>query len=281
MKEIKLHLGYAGFCYAKENDAIRDGKRRKIKFQALWGLIKHPESGYILFDTGYTERFYKETNRFPNKIYALITKVVVTKDDTVKSQLKASGIDPKEIKTVFISHFHADHVAGLMDFPDAKIITSKAALDYTLGLKRAFAFSKGVLKGLLPEDIRARVKYIEDAKSFQDPILGDGYDILGDMSILAYNLTGHARGQYGIVVKTERKQYFLIADASWLKRSHEEYILPNPIVKLFFDSWSEFKSSLMRVHLYYKEHKDVLIVPTHCSETTDPLITKTVDFERL
>ena len=281
MKKVKLHLGYSGHCLAKENDAIKGGLKRKIKFFALWGLIEHPEEGYILFDTGYTRRFYKETKRFPSKIYALITKVKVRSEDEVIHQLKQSGIDPKDIKQIFVSHFHADHVAGLFDFPNAEIITSRVALEYTLGLNSIFSFSKGVLKGLIPEDIMSRVRFIEDCNAKPDPIFGKYYDLFQDDSIRVFELPGHSKGQCGIMVNTAKKRYFLIADTSWLKRSHEDYVLPNPIVKLFFDSWGDFKQSLKRVHEFHKEKPGVTIVPTHCSETTDPLVSEVISFEKL
>ena len=49
MKKTKLYLNHAGFCVAKENESIRGGRKLKIKFHALWGLIEHPEHGYILY----------------------------------------------------------------------------------------------------------------------------------------------------------------------------------------------------------------------------------------
>ena len=78
MNEVKLYLNYAGYCYAKESHAISNGSNLHIKFHALFGLIRHPQQGWILFDTGYTRRFYASTRKFPQSIYAGITKVVVT-----------------------------------------------------------------------------------------------------------------------------------------------------------------------------------------------------------
>ena len=102
-----------------------------------------------------------------------------------------------------------------------------------------------------------------------------------DDSIKVYELPGHAKGQCGIRLQTDKKEYFLIADASWLRRSFKDYILPNPIVKLFFDSWADFKDSLRKVHEFYKDNPETLIVPTHCQETTDPLVSKGIGFEKL
>jgi glyoxylase-like metal-dependent hydrolase (beta-lactamase superfamily II) len=47
------------------------------------------------------------------------------------SNMKAAGIDPASIDTILISHFHPDHIFGLMEketnkpvFPNAEIIVS-------------------------------------------------------------------------------------------------------------------------------------------------------------
>jgi glyoxylase-like metal-dependent hydrolase (beta-lactamase superfamily II) len=282
MKKVKLHLNYAGYCYAKENDAIRGGRKQKIVFNALWGLIEHPEKGWILYDTGYTNRFFDATKRYPNKIYAKMTKVYIDPKDEVIAQLKENGISPSEIKHIIITHFHGDHVAGLRDFPDATFYTSKTALKQALRVPRAIAFSKGILKDLHPDDLEERTMLIEDvAKKTDDPILGTTYDLFGDDSLKIIPLPGHAAGQIGVLLETEKIQYLLAADSVWLRRSYQELVLPNPIVRLFFHSWLDFKSSLKRVHDYHIANPETVIVPTHCAESTDPLVSREINLDEL
>lgn len=282
MKKVKLHLNYAGHCFADENHAIKGGRKEKIKFHALWGLIHHAEKGWILYDTGYTERFFEATKFYPNKIYAKMTKVVIDPNDEVIAQLKRNKIDPSDIKHIFITHFHADHVAGLLDFPEAKIYSSRAALKQVEKIPRAIAFSKGILKDLLPNNLKERTRVIEDiCHPIHDPILGTKFDLFGDTSLYAIPLPGHSAGQFGLLLETEKKSYFLIADACWLKKSYQEMAPPNPIVKLFFHSWSDFKSSLKIVHDYHKLNPAVVIVPTHCEESTDPLVSNKINMNEL
>ena len=282
MKKVKLYLNYAGHCFAKENDAMQGGKKQKIAFQALWGLIQHPEKGWILYDTGYTQRFFDATRRFPNKIYAMMTKVVINPENEIKAQLERHSISPLDIKHIIITHFHADHVAGMLDFPEATFYTSQAAIDQVLKIPRAIAFSKGILKDLIPNNLEPRTLIIEKVcPPIQDDLLGTKYDLFGDESLMAVSLPGHAAGQIGILLETEKKPYFLIADACWLKKSYKDMILPNPIVKLFFHSWSDFKNSLKIVHDYHKANPETLIVPTHCSETTDPLVSDIINLDEL
>lgn len=282
MKKTKLYLNHAGYCLAKEQHSIRGGRKLNIPFHALWGLIEHPDHGYILFDTGYTQRFHEETKRFPNKIYGMITQVEIQAKDEVANQLMSNGISPDQIKHVIISHFHADHVAGMKDFNQATFYTSKTAHAYTQKLSNHFAFSKGVLKNLIPSDLSQRIRFIDEECTYSlDPILGKQYDLFGDNSLLMYDLPGHAAGQMGLQLETEKQRYFLLADACWLRKSYMENVLPSPLVRLFFHSWKDYKNSLKKIHTYHMTHPDVVMVPTHCSETTSQLIQAKIDLDVL
>ncbi|HEY5687630.1 MAG TPA: MBL fold metallo-hydrolase [Yeosuana sp.] len=281
MENSKLYLGYAGFCYSRENHAIANGRKQDIIFNALWGLIEHPTKGYILFDTGYTNQFHNATKNYPNKIYAQITKVHISPEQEVKAQLEANGILPDSIKHIFISHFHADHVGGLRDFPNAIFHASSIAVNQMKKVSKTFAFTKGILKDLIPDDFMNRLSLIDKKLKVELPVLGIAYDLFGDGSLTAVPLPGHAAGQMGLLLSTNKQSYFLIADACWLKESYIKGTLPSPIVRLFFDSWSDFKSSLKKVIHYHKNEPQTIIVPTHCAETTDPLIRSKIDLDVL
>jgi glyoxylase-like metal-dependent hydrolase (beta-lactamase superfamily II) len=273
MNKVKLYLDYAGYCTAKESHAIKGGSNKTIKFHALFGLISHPLHGWILFDTGYTKRFYAATNRFPNSIYAAITKVQVKEEDEVKSKLKYHGIEASDIQHVIITHFHADHIGGLKDFENARFYCSKPAYEQLKTIKPFIAFTKGILTSLVPADFASRVTLIEDhCPPVNDEILGIKYDLFNDQSIFLTMLEGHAAGQLGAILSTHKNKYFLVADACWLRKSFEEMVLPPAFVKLFFSSWRDFKTSLEKVHRYYKANPSTVIVPTHCFETTSKLI---------
>ena len=282
MNKIKFFINYSGYCLANAKYVIKGGKNQLIKFHALYALILHPKKGYILFDTGYTRRFFDATNSYPNRIYANETKVVVEKKNEVKSQLESIGITAKEIKHIIISHFHADHIGGLKDFTNAKIYCSKKSYKQVKSISNFFAFSKGILKDLIPKDIENRLVFIEESGTQkEDAIFKIKYDLFKDNTILAYDLPGHAKGQIGILLQTLKNKYFLVADSCWDIRAVKEDRLPHQIVRLFFDSWKDYIKSLEKIKKFKKLNPEVTLVPTHCSKTTDLLISKKLNIDDL
>lgn len=273
MKTVKLYLNYAGFCYAKGSHAVAGDPSAEIKFHALFGLIKHPEKGWVLFDTGYTNRFYSSTKKFPEKIYALLTKVQIEDQDSVAEQLKRAGIAPAEIKHILISHFHADHIAGMKDFPNATFYCTKAAWKQVVKIPNRLGFTKGILKNLIPQDLETRLVFIEDeATQLHDEAFGPIWDIFNDNSIHAFDLPGHAAGQYGILARTDQRKYFLVSDACWDIRAITDNALPSPIVRLFFDSWKDYKTSIVKIRKFKALNPEVELIPTHCNKTVHPLL---------
>lgn len=282
MNKVKFLINYSGYCLANVKHVIKGKKSKLIKFHALYALISHPNKGYILFDTGYTRRFYDATKSYPNKIYANETKVVITKDNEVKSQLESIGIHTEKIKHIIISHFHADHIGGLKDFKNANIYCSKKSYNQVKSINNFFAFSKGILKDLIPIDIEKRLRFIEDISiKKEDEIFQAKYDLFQDETIIIYNLPGHAAGQIGILLNTLKNKYFLIADACWNIKAITENKLPNKIVSLFFHSWQDYINSIKNIRKFKKLNPKVTIIPSHCSKTTDVLLSEKLDLNAL
>ena len=267
MRRLKFSLRSAGYCTAKKSHALVGESHKDIKFFATYGHIEHPEYGHVLFDTGYTRRFYALTQMFPFKIYAKATKVYIQEEEEAVHALKKIGIQPEDISYIIISHFHADHIGGLKDFPNAQFVCSKDAFIDVENAKGIKALSKGFIPGLLPDDFKSRVRFLSfDTPDKIDPQLGNLCDLFGDGSILICTLDGHAKGQIGALLSLENP-IFLASDGAWLQANYTDLHLPSPIVKLFFSSWKNYKISLRKIHNFHKSNPKTLIIPCHCEAT--------------
>lgn len=271
MTEVSLEIKSAGYCTAGQHHALKGAKRETIRFYATYAVIHHPDQGYILFDTGYTSRFREQTRSFPYSIYAKATAVVVEKEEEAIHQLAAMGIGASEVKYIVVSHFHADHIGGLRDFPDAQFICSRAAYESISKKSGWSAVKQGFLPEHLPDDFKQRLRLIDFDHGEQDDILGPMVDIFADGTLRLCSLEGHAAGQMGMLVNTAAKSVFLVADAAWLKEHYETDALPHSIVRLFFDSWSNYKDTLARLRRFHKANPNVEMIACHCRATYEAL----------
>lgn len=246
------------------------GKWRKIRFPSTVAVIEHATAGTILYDTGYSPRFFETTKYFPEKIYAIITPVKIAPEETAYEKIKKLGLNANDISHVVISHFHADHVAGAADFSKAKYAYSQNELNYFKNLSRISQVKSGFIAALLPTDLENRA-LVTDEFLTPLPELGEGWmgkDLFGDESVFAVPLHGHTLGQIGLYVRDVKgKDYLLVADAAWITPSYEQNILPMRIAQEVFFNRREYKTTLSRIHQTYCKHQQngrLQIVTCHC-----------------
>ncbi len=265
---MKFLLRHTGYCLASQHFVLKGTERKDIKFYATFGIIEHPKHGVILFDTGYTLRFYNYTKKFPYSIYSKITKVFVEKQEEAVSILRDLAIAPKDVKYVIISHFHADHIGGLKDFPNATFICHQDAYESVKNKKGFSAVRHGFIPDFMPKDFEKRVQFIDFYNSTKiDYDLGKVADIFNDKSILLCELEGHAKGQIGAILNTDDGQFLLAADSCWTEEAYKENWLPNQIVRLLFDNWKNYLFSLKKVQNFHKNNSSTTIIPCHCEKT--------------
>jgi len=270
---VRLSILTAGSCCNPERIIRSGGRWHRVDLPSLVGVIEHADHGVVLFDTGYAPRFFTETARLPESVYARVTPVTCSADDTAAAQLDRAGIDPHEVSLVVVSHFHADHIAGLRDFPAARFLYFRAALDPNWrdhGPVRQLRH--GFLPGLLPPDFEARSEFAEDRPRlplpFQGADFGAGFDLLGDGSVVGIDLSGHVRGQLGLLVRIPgHRPVLLAADACWSGRAATHAELPHPAVRLITDDWPRYGRLISALGQVSAADSDLLIVPSHCAES--------------
>lgn len=259
-----------GYCTQNLAHAIKGGKGKKVKFYALVALLHHPKHGYILFDTGYSSEFFTATKHFPYSLYAKITPVYFSSKDCIVAQLQKLSIDSDEIKTIIISHFHADHIGALKSFKNASFITQKECWQAVSGKSGLLALMQGFLPQLLPDDFNKRLKFVPPAILSHDFLPFEKiHDIFSDGTILGVDLSGHTKGQMGVLVspKISGKQWlFFVADACWHSKSYENFTPPPLWVRLLLGQNKAYLKTLKALHDLHKNRPDIKIIPTHCAQ---------------
>lgn len=278
MSVCRVTLFEAGSCRHPRRIVEGRGAQGMGRYPSLFALIEHPSIGYCLFDTGYSENFLQATARFPERLYRAVTPVNLASCDSAVEQLSRKGVRPEQIKRVYLSHFHADHMSAAAEFPHAKFVYLEAAwqrvapvIESSGPLLRWSALRQGYLPALFPPDFRERSEPLrgERLRSLPQALspFTEGVDLFEDGSAFAVELPGHAAGQMGLVIQSERGFIFFIADACWTREALSKSRLPSRVAQSIFSDKRAYAQTLERLRVLAQRADELTLVPSHCEAT--------------
>jgi len=213
-----------------ERMVLRHGSRRKqVLLPVRVGYFYDAKLGHTLVDTGHGVRacYPQPGEDVLLTIHRKLMKPTILTDDPLGVGLAHFGLRKDQINTVILTHFHPDHVGGLLDLPQAQVICSRTAWDAYLAKGRWRNGMNGVFTALIPDDIATRLTFIQDLPQVNAPRgLGLGYDLLGDGTLLAMDLPGHAPGHFGLCIPAD--DFLYAADVQWLLQAIQEDRSPGP-----------------------------------------------------
>lgn len=266
-KNLQIKLYKCGFCTNHTKHMFRHTADEVVSFPALVALIKHPEFGNILFDTGYSPRVYEYG--LISKLYNLLNPTKVEWEDTIASMLKKDGIT--DIQKIILSHPHPDHIGGLRDFKHYELI----ATDDTIKLMNKSNILSLVFRNQLPEF--AKTDHSDpccngiirtSAVPYKNPhflknYFKEIYDLLGDGSIIGVRLDGHSLGQMGIYIDSFK--LFFAADACWGNAYINKADLMKPLPRFIQNNYKTYIHTIETIKQLQMEHPEIQILYSHDS----------------
>lgn len=123
-------------------------------------------------------------------------------------RLGTAGIEPGQIDVVVLSHFHPDHIGGLMEdgapaFPNARYAAPRVEYDFWSDPARAEGPTESV--GTL---VQSNVVPLSEKMTMLEP----GDDVVS--GITAVEAYGHTPGHMAFMVESDGQQLMFIADTS-------------------------------------------------------------------
>jgi len=132
---------------------------------------------------------------------------------TLNRNLAAAGVDRKSIDVVVVSHFHADHVNGLLDadgkpaFPNAEIKVPEAEWRFWMDDGEMSRASKGRMSELFANNRR-----VFDALGRKVTPYAWGTDVAP--GVTAVGTPGHSIGHTSYLVSSGGKQVYVQSDVT-------------------------------------------------------------------
>jgi len=271
----KVFLAECGYCVNDIKHVFKNTRSKKYKFPANCFVFKHETHGYILFDTGYSTRLFR--GGLVSKLYTLLNPTFVHDQDTLAYKLTERGIDPKSINYVILSHMHPDHLAGLKDFENAKIIISKGTYE-TYKNRKAWHL---IFDHFIPDDFEDRLTILEDHANQTSYDNQKAYELFGT-DLLFIDLSGHTLGQLGLILP--KAKLLIASDAYWFKEEVFEDKSYTGITKKIMANYRLYKSSHSKIKGFLDNDQERRVVSSHEKiNTAEELgyVVETYDFEIL
>jgi glyoxylase-like metal-dependent hydrolase (beta-lactamase superfamily II) len=207
-------------------------------------LIRHPKET-VLFDTG----LHPDLARSPETMgqLASLFTAILRDGESIRGRLQDVGVDPDSPLTVILSHCHFDHVGGLCELPNARLIVQRAEWQAATGGDE------------LSYDPR-----LYDLGHEVTTVVGD-HDLLGDGSITCLSTPGHSAGHQSLRVVTADGPVVLASDACYFARTLDGGALPS-----FAHDLEEQKRSLARLRAERSAGAEV--IPGHDAEVWRRLV---------
>lgn len=160
---------------------------RSKELSAACYLIKHGET-YMLWDTGLSTEALGKPLQGPGATGESLKQ-------SLTDQLKAIGVEPKQIEIIGISHYHYDHTGQAAQFPQAKLLMGKGDI--------------AALRAPGSERAKPLAHWLNGGGKLEE-VSGDK-DVFGDQSVVMLDLQGHTPGHHGLLVKLAKKGYVLLS----------------------------------------------------------------------
>lgn len=171
-------------------------------------LIRHGDD-LALFDCGmHTDMTVDGPAR---EVVELFFALGISTDDLVANRLERAGVDPADIDIAILSHLHFDHVGGLAQIPNARVLVQRDewAAGFDADLAAANTFN--------PTDFDLG----------HDIVQVDGeHDVFGDGLVTCIPTPGHTPGHQSLRVRLVDQEIVLCADCAYFTTTLDGGPLP-------------------------------------------------------
>ncbi len=241
-------------------------KEQRIRVPVVAFLVEHPTAGAILIDTGFhrviadgppaTDRPGSASKRNLGLLSRLVGgNTEMRPEQTAAAQLRALGIEPRELGLIVMTHLHFDHASALADFPAATVLVS--APEWRAANARGASLQGYAAAQLDPRPTYRTVDFHGGATHARGPF-ERALDLFGDGSLTLLDTPGHSAGHLSVLLRLREREALIAGDAIYTLATLREGRRP-----WHSQNRGAFERSVRALGEYDREHPDALIVPGH------------------
>ena len=218
-------------------------------------LVRHPSAGDLLVDTGLHPSVAVEPKNALGRWGGLLFKDIrMATEDSVPAQLRALGVEPAAVRTVVMTHLHADHAGAISEFPAATFVVDAREWAAAAG----GSDRDGYVRRQFDHGFDWRLVDFDGPTGDSFASFGRSVDLFGDGSVRLVSTPGHSAGHQSVVLRLRDREALLCGDAAY---THDA--IENGTVPYIVEDEHRYKRSLREIQLYLEQTPDTLVVPGH------------------
>jgi N-acyl homoserine lactone hydrolase len=228
-------------------------------------LIRHPEVGPVLVDTGLHPSVAAKPRENMGRLWSRFGRPSVEPGRDVPAQLRERGIEARDIPIVVMTHLHEDHASGMAEFSNSTFVISAAEWH------AATSDPRPLLRGYRP----AQYDYVFDYRTLSyegDHVIsystfGRTFDLFGDGSVRLASTPGHSAGHQSVIARLQDRDFVIAGDAIYTHAQLGD--APDPYRPVDPHTWRRSRQELA---LFARQYPLAVIVAGH-----DPVQWPTLD----
>jgi N-acyl homoserine lactone hydrolase len=275
---VRLHPILVAKCVAPPAWLFREGGRlaglralgvgvpreRWLEIPVVAFLVEHPGAGPFLIDTGFHSSVAVDRKKNLGRLNARAFNVTeMEQSQAVAAQLRAKGIDHRQLGLVIMTHLHVDHASAIADFPEATFLLSRREWEAATEPRGAV---RGYVRRQFDHAFDYRLLDFDSAESDSFATFGRSFDVFGDGSVRLVYTPGHTHGHLSVVLRLRGREALVAGDAIYALRTLRESALPYRMADEHL-----FRRSLREIQLYADQTRDALVIPGHDMAAWDKL----------
>lgn len=197
-----------GRLRTQQRTLVAGGSTELMSIPVLAWLVRH-EQGVVVFDAGLHPALADGPETL-GRLAKLFTPELAP-GGTVGGRLAEHDVDPAGPIRVVVSHCHFDHVGGLCELPNARLIVQRD--EWTAATTDAATGSGGYDRAL--HDLGHDVTTVDGE-----------HDLFGDGTVTTLPTPGHTCGHQSLRVLTSDGPTILAGDACYFLHTLDDEVLP-------------------------------------------------------
>ncbi|MGI9609814.1 MAG: N-acyl homoserine lactonase family protein [Acidimicrobiia bacterium] len=187
-----------------------EGETGDLTYPVPVFLIDHPR-GLVMVDSGLHPDLASDSTRLGPLDGPFRVHLPADGSGSAGPLVREAGFDPAQVDQVVLTHLHFDHVGGLVEFPNARVVVQSAEW-------AARNDERLVARGAYHSD---------DFNHGHDRVeISGDHDLFGDGTVTCLLTDGHTAGHQSVRVRTGTGTFVICGDCCYLRRTLIDEHLP-------------------------------------------------------